>query len=77
MYVRVRCVRPSYFVVYRPTVYFVRCTSFSRCCQKGIAEFAGLENDGVEQEQTYILAKVKVESTYVHQCRNIVVDTEF
>ena len=22
---------------------------------KGIAEFAGLENDGVEQEQTYIL----------------------
>ena len=25
----------------------------------GIAEFAGLENDGVEQEQTYILHTIK------------------
>ena len=28
-------------------------------CREGIAEFAGLENDGVEQEDTYILHTMK------------------
>ena len=32
----------------------------------GIAEFAGLENDGVEQEETYILYTMKWTQTNVY-----------
>jgi len=30
----------------------------------GIAEFAGLENDGLEQEQTYVLHTLKTFNVY-------------
>jgi len=38
----------------------------SKACRpsQGIAEFAGLENDGVEQEQTYILHTKKNFNVY-------------